>query len=81
MWSTRLLADSLEKKQLPEAKSAQKVLEQLKQAIELARNLTHGLNPVELDEQGLLVALKNLVSQCDQLAGLRCEADLPADFA
>ena len=80
LWSTRLLADSLEKNQLPEAKSAQKVLEQLKQAIELARNLTHGLNPVELDEQGLLVALKNLVSQCDQLAGLRCEADLPPDL-
>lgn len=77
LWSARLLVDQLHQKQISDVESADKVLVQIQSAIDEMRRLSRGLNPAELDERGLFVALKNLVQNCDRFSEIDCSLQAP----
>jgi len=56
----------------PEAVAATEMLSLANQATTQARDLAHGLAPVDLDPQGLVPALRHLASSVSQLFQLRC---------
>jgi PAS domain S-box-containing protein len=66
------LADDLKSKSMPEAETAVRIGKQLDRAIEQLYLLSHGLNPVEIDSQGLAVALEKLTASSAELYDVKC---------
>ncbi len=71
------LQDTLAKTDWPEAKLASRLSETLKQAGSSVRLLSRGLNPVEVDAQGLMSALNELTSRHNQIHGISCTFECP----
>src|SRR5207237_8967428 len=73
------LAGELGGKQLPESKTAAKIVDGLEEALSHVRALAKGLVPVEVDAEGLMIALSELASRTSDLHGVNCtfECDEP----
>lgn len=66
------LSQRLQKKAPEEALDAAKISESVREAIAEARSVARGLVPVDVDANGLMVALRNLAAKVRQRSGLRC---------
>jgi PAS domain S-box-containing protein len=73
------LAGELAARKLPESASAAKIVDGLEEALSHVRGLAKGLVPVEVDSEGLMIALSELASRTSDLHGVRCtfECDEP----
>ena len=65
-----ILAEKLERKGLPEAEDARRLLRMVQDAVRDARNLARGLFPMAIREKGLEKALGDLLSQVRETAGI-----------
>ena len=66
------LIHKLKKREVPEAKEAQELLELLKEADEHTRNLTRTIIPVDLEEGGLRSALIRVISNLESIYQIQC---------
>jgi PAS domain S-box-containing protein len=66
------LAGILADKALPEAGAGAKIASGLDQALTHVRALSKGLVPVEVDAEGLMVALRELAARAGELNGIGC---------
>jgi len=73
------LAGELDAKQLPQSKTAAKIVDGLEEALSHVRALAKGLVPVEVDAEGLMIALSELASRTSDLHAVHCtfECDEP----
>jgi PAS domain S-box-containing protein len=69
--STDALLVSLSRESRPETKIAEKIKEGLTRALTQVRTLSRGMNPVDIDGEGLMSALSELVHQLNELPGIR----------
>jgi PAS domain S-box-containing protein len=69
--STDALLVSLSRESRPETKIAEKIKEGLARALTQVRTLSRGMNPVDIDGEGLMSALSELVHQLNELPGIR----------
>ena len=69
---SEVLEEKLTAKALPEAPDAARIAEQIRAALAHAYALARGLCPVELDEGGLMSALRQLASDTQSLFGISC---------
>jgi signal transduction histidine kinase len=75
----QVLDERLAAKSLPEAADAAKVVQLVEEGITLARNLARGLEPVEMDANGLMAAFQELAGRITKSTRIRCvfECDAP----
>jgi signal transduction histidine kinase len=75
----QVLTEELAAKALPQAADAERVVEMFEQGITLARNLAHGLYPVEMQAEGLMAAFQELAETIAKTARVSCafECDQP----
>ncbi|HEX9443036.1 MAG TPA: GAF domain-containing protein, partial [Candidatus Binatia bacterium] len=66
------LAQELEEKSLPEARTAAQIADLTNQAINQTRTLARGLYPVELQAHGLLSALQELAGNAETMFSISC---------
>jgi PAS domain S-box-containing protein len=66
------LAGELSKRSLPEGATATRIVDGLEQALRNVRALSRGLLPVEVDSEGLTMALTNLASRTCELHDVFC---------
>lgn len=66
------LASELADKEYSQAGPASKIHTRLEQALSHVRALSKGLVPVEVDAEGLMVALADLASRTTELSGVSC---------
>jgi two-component system, LuxR family, sensor kinase FixL len=66
------LTGELAGRSLPQAGAAAKIVDGLEQALEHVRALSKGLVPVEVDAEGLMVALADLAARTSELHGVNC---------
>lgn len=69
---TKVLEQKLQRKTLPEAASAKEIASLVNQAVEETRQLSRGLHPVALDENGLMSALQSLAMTTQSLFRVSC---------
>jgi len=76
---TERLAGELAAKKLPESKTAATIVDGLEEALSHVRALSKGLVPVEVDSEGLMIALSELASRTSDLHSVNCtfECDEP----
>jgi signal transduction histidine kinase len=76
---TERLAGELAAKKLPESKTAATIVDGLEEALSHVRALSKGLVPVEVDVEGLMIALSELASRTSDLHDVTCtfECDEP----
>lgn len=70
---SKVLEQKLSAQGLPEAGDAAEIVGFVNQAVSKARSLARGLFPVELEANGLMSALEQLVANVGALYGLQCE--------
>lgn len=68
----RSLAKRLATQSRPEAADAQRIVDGIQNALLEVRNAIRGLAPVEVDAEGLMVALKRLVNTTEERFGVKC---------
>jgi PAS domain S-box-containing protein len=68
----RALQRKLARQDAPEAEEANAIVDQLNATIALARRLSRGLRPVELEPDGLMSALESLAADTRDMFGLQC---------
>jgi len=75
----QVLEGKLTALQLPEAADATKVVELVEEGINLSRRLAKGLYPVEIEADGLMLALEEYAKTTGELFKVNCrfECDLP----
>ncbi len=73
--ATRVLAEDLQSRQMPEARDAVMIEESIQQAVMEARNLARGIFPVHVDRDGLSAALSDLVRTTSRLTGVKIEVE------
>lgn len=66
------LAIALTRASRPEAKIAKKIKCGLQQALADVRTLSRGMNPVDIDAEGLMSALSELSGQIDDIPEIKC---------
>jgi signal transduction histidine kinase len=71
-YMTRSLAKRLAQSSPSEAAAAQMIVEGIQTALTEVRNAIRGLAPVEVDAEGLMVALKRLVATTGERCGIEC---------
>jgi signal transduction histidine kinase len=76
-----LLEQKLAKQKLPEATDAQTIETLLSQAIEHARHLARGLNPIRLEADGLTSALSELATSVTSLFNVNCTFSFQPEIA
>ncbi len=69
------LAGDLAAKGLPQSAAAAKIVDGLEESLSHVRALSKGLVPVEVDAEGLMVALAELASRTSQVHGVDCRFD------
>lgn len=71
-----MLADSLvislSRQSRPEVKVAEKIKAGLLRTLTQVRTLSRGMNPVDIDAEGLMSALSDMSLQLNEIPGLRC---------
>ena len=77
--AAQVLEEKLAARHLPEAAEANKVVELVQEGISLSRKLAKGLHPVDLEADGLMLALEEYAGSCSELFKISCrfECDLP----
>lgn len=77
-----LVADSLvialARESRPEIKLAEKLKAGLQQSLSHVRTLSRGMNPVDIDSEGLMSALAELAAQLNELTSVHCSFDCDA---
>jgi two-component system CheB/CheR fusion protein len=73
----RLLEQQLQAAQSPAAAAVHGIAGHLHDAIRDAREVSHGLHPVRLDEEGLALALRELAAQVSRTGEVSCEFEYP----
>jgi signal transduction histidine kinase len=68
----QVLGEKLQAKALPEAEGANQVVELVEDGIALARTLARGLCPVEMESEGLMVALEELARNVSAVSRVTC---------
>ncbi len=71
MMAERLVVELTDLK-LPQAETAARIVDALEQALSHVRALSKGLVPVELDSEGLMVALADLAARTSRLHAVTC---------
>ncbi len=74
----KVLRDQLKQKALPEAESADEICALINESIATTRNLAKGLFPVELEENGFVVALQELISTLEHQSRIPCSFAYPS---
>jgi signal transduction histidine kinase len=69
----QVLAQKLAKQGRTETAEATQLVQLANQAMTWARELVHGLSPVELEGDGFIVALQDLAIQAEHLFGITCQ--------
>ncbi|HEY2952635.1 MAG TPA: ATP-binding protein [Verrucomicrobiae bacterium] len=69
---SKVLQRKLAAQALPEADDAGEISRLVIQALAQTRNLARGLFPAELESQGLVAALRELVGNAEKLFGIQC---------
>ena len=69
------LALDLSEKLIPEAKVAKTIAEQVEESLQQVRSLARGLNPVDVEPNGLDSALSELARHVSDLYGINCSFD------
>jgi len=69
----QVLGEKLAARSLPEADDASRVVELIEDGITLARNLARGLSPLQLESDGLEVALESLAATAADQFKIRCQ--------
>jgi len=79
MLAGQVLEEKLAARNLPEATEAGKVIELVEEGIVLSRKLAKGLYPVEMEADGLMLALEEYAATSSELFKVSCrfECDLP----
>lgn len=72
-----LLKASLADQGFPEAESAEKITNLLKNALELTRSLARGLHPVAMQAGGLIAALDELSTRTSDMFRIHCRCNCP----
>jgi PAS domain S-box-containing protein len=67
-----MLADTLEKRNLPNASLASEISRQIAEATALSRSIARGLSPVDLEVEGLMAALGKLASSAEAIHEVPC---------
>ncbi len=68
----KVLEQKLQRQAIAEAADAAQIAHLVNQAINETRQLSHGLHPVALDENGLMSALQTLAATTDSHPGVSC---------
>jgi signal transduction histidine kinase len=68
----RNLSEALADKLLPEAKDARKIAVGISDALAQIHGVIKGLDPVDVDAGGLMAALTELASRCQEMSGVTC---------
>jgi two-component system, LuxR family, sensor kinase FixL len=71
----KMLEEALTKGKSAEAWRAKEVVELVNRAIAQTRNLAHGLDPIHVEANGLVAALRNLAAQTRELFQVECAFD------
>jgi signal transduction histidine kinase len=81
-FATQLLTDKLVQESLPQATEARQIVGFIQRAMTQARDVAHGLNPVEIGPGGLMAALHELSASVQNVFHIACEvqANGVADF-
>ena len=81
MMAERLSGD-LAERSLPQAAAAERIVEGLEEALSHVRALSKGLVPVEVDGEGLMVALSDLAARTSERHAVSCvfECDQPVSI-
>jgi PAS domain S-box-containing protein len=66
------LAVALSRASRPEVKIAEKIKAGLQRTLTQVRTLSRGMNPVDIDAEGLMSALSGMSSQLNEIDGIRC---------
>ncbi|MBN2735654.1 MAG: substrate-binding domain-containing protein [Spirochaetales bacterium] len=69
----RVLEEELKQEKSPHGETAAEIKQLISESISIARNLSRGLFPVELDEGGLVSALQGLVLRTENQYNIKCE--------
>lgn len=69
----QVLTGELQEQRLPAAAAAQKVVGMVENAIKLTRQLAHGLQPVELNPEGLMDGFQELARRISEQYRIQCE--------
>lgn len=79
MLAGQVLEEKLAARDLPEATDANKVVELVEEGINLSRKLAKGLHPVDMEADGLMLALEEYAATSSELFKVSCrfECDLP----
>lgn len=74
------LEKQLARQSLPEAETADKIVQLVAEAINQTRQLARGLYPVEVEANGLMAALNSLADRSSEIFGVNCSfrCDQPA---
>ncbi|MFH5833137.1 PAS domain S-box protein [Halalkalibaculum sp. DA384] len=70
------LANKLKSNELPGAEDVQEIADMVREADQQARSLSHGLVHMEIEEEGLEVALKQLCRRARRLFNIECHLNL-----
>lgn len=75
----QVLSEKLAAKAAPEAADARKIVHLLEDSIALTRSLARGIAPVDMEADGLALALRELAANISQLSNIGCrlECDPP----
>ena len=77
---SKVLQRKLAAQALPEADEAGEISRLVIQALAQTRNLARGLFPAELESQGLVAALRELVGNAAKIFSIRCALDCDEDL-
>ena len=77
---SQTLHSKLSERKVTEASNAKEISKLVRDTLHETRSLAHGLNPVEIKEEGLMLALENLCASAESMfrtkARLRCDGDV-----
>jgi PAS domain S-box-containing protein len=75
-----ILADQLQEKNMAEFSEAERVGSLINEAIKQTRGVARGLFPVQLEENGLIWALEDLVANAGNLFRIKCDLSFAKPF-
>jgi signal transduction histidine kinase len=75
--AAQVLKVQIEGKSPAEAAQADRLVTMIETGISLSRSVARGLAPVDLDERGLMTALRELSNMTTEQSGIRCQLRLP----
>jgi two-component system, LuxR family, sensor kinase FixL len=77
----KVLQKRLEALSLPEAEQAKKIADLIHETVSHSRAFSKSLYPVEIEEQGLIHALRDFSDTVEEIYGVTCSAVIDEDIA